>query len=196
MAANGLQPPDLVHILERNAVHLVSTVGLKQLAQPLHALAGGVDVGQHQIDDILLADAAGHLGLLPLGRLVHHQRVSAQHAGVGGDGLGGGHADIGGIDTGCGPDPLALHGVGHGGHPHGVTGQRDLHMGQHGFVNSRVLLRLHDHKFFGREMPRTGIVVAGDHGGAVIGCVFTNQKRCTCHNIFSSESKYLSLGLP
>ena len=196
MAADGLQPPDLVYVLECNAIHFISTVGLQQLAQPLHALAGGVDVGQHQIDDVLLADAAGHLGLLPPGRLVHHQRVSAQHAGVGGDGLGGGHADIGGIDTGCGPDPLALHSVGHGGHPHGVTGQRDLHMGQHRAVDRRMLLGLDHHEFLCREMAGTGIVVAGDHGGAVIGCVFTNQKRCTCHNIFSSESKYLSLGLP
>ena len=184
VAADGLQPPDLVDILERDAVHLIGAVGLQQAAQPLHALPGRVDIGQHQIDDILLADAAGHLRGIAHGRLVHHQRVSPQHAGVGGDGLGSGHAHIGGIDTGRGPDALALHSVWHGRHPHGIARQGDLHMGQHGFVNSRVLLRLHDHKFFGREMPRTGIVVAGDHGGAVIGCVFTNKDRCTSHKFF------------
>ena len=67
-------------------------------------------------------------------------------------------------------------------------------MGQHGFVNSRVLFRLHDHKFFGREMPRTGIVVAGDHGGAVIGCVFTNKDRCTSHSFSLRSFKFRFAG--
>ena len=174
VAADGLEPPDLVHILKRDAVHLIGTVLFQQTAQPPHALPGRVDVGQHEIDDVLLTDAAGHFGLLALGRLVHHQRVGSQHAGVRGDGLGGRHADICRIDARSRPDALALHGVGHGRHPHRVPGQRDLDVRQHRAVDCRVLFRMDDHKFLGREMPRTRVVVAGDHGGAVIRSVFTN----------------------
>ena len=129
---------------------------IQQAAQPLHALPGRVDIRQHQIDDILLADAAGHLRGIAHGRLVHHQRVSPQHAGVGGDGLGSGHAHIGGIDTGRSPDALALHSVWHGRHPHGIARQGDLHMGQHGFVNSRCT----SHKFF---PPKFQISVCWDY---------------------------------
>ena len=39
MAANGLQPPDLVHILESDAVHLIGAVLFQQLAQTEHTLA-------------------------------------------------------------------------------------------------------------------------------------------------------------
>ena len=82
VAADGLQPPHLVHVGKSDAVHLVGAVGLQQLAQTLHALAGGVDVGQHQIHNILFADAAGHFRLAALGGAVLHQRVRAQHAGL------------------------------------------------------------------------------------------------------------------
>ncbi len=46
VAADGLQPPDLVHILEGNAVHLVGAVLLQQAAQAPDTLARGADVGQ------------------------------------------------------------------------------------------------------------------------------------------------------
>ena len=163
VAADRFQPPDLVHVLERDAVHLIGAVRLQQTAQPLHALAGRVDVRQHQVDDILLPDAAGHFRLsIPRG-LVNHQRVRPQHAGIGGDGLGSRHADVGCVDTGRRPDALALHGIGHRRHPQRFPRQRDLHMGQHRAVHRRMLLRLHDHKFFCREMSGAGIVVPGDH---------------------------------
>ena len=174
VATDGLQPPDLVHILKGNAVHLISAVGLQQMPQPLHALAGGADVGQGQEHDILFADAAGHLGRFALCRLVHHQRVCAQHPGIGGDGLGGGHGHIGRIDAACRPDAFALHGVGHGGEPHGSFRQRHFHMGEHRAVHLWHLLRVNGREFFGGEMTRAGIVVAGDHGGAVVRSIFTD----------------------
>ena len=162
VAADGLQPPDLVHILEGDAVHLISTIGLQQLAQTLDALPGRVDVGQHQHHKVFLADAAGH------------QRVGPQHPGVGGDGLSGGHTDVGGVDTGSRPDALALNGIGHGGHPQRVAGQRNFHMGDHRMVDCGVVLRVDDHKLFGHEMAGTRIVVAGDHGGAIVRGIFAD----------------------
>lgn len=93
MAADGLQPPDLVYVLEGDAVLFIGAVLLQQAAQAGHTLPGRADVGQHQADDVLFPDAAGDHGVCP------------QHPGVGGDGLGSGHADIGFIDAGGCPDP-------------------------------------------------------------------------------------------
>jgi len=82
VAADGLEPPDLVHVLKGDAVHLIGAVLLQQSAQTKHALPGRVDVGQDEVDDVLLADAAGHFRLTVLRGLVDHQRVRAQHPGV------------------------------------------------------------------------------------------------------------------
>ena len=176
MAADGLQPPDLMDILKRDAVHLIGAVSLQQPAQPLDALTRRADIGQHEVDDVLLTDAAGHLRLIPLRGLVHHERVRAQNPRVGGDGLGGRHADIGRVHARCRPDALARHGVGHGSHPHGLTcaGQRDLHMGDHRLIDRREFFRFYDHELFCGEMARPRIVVPGDHRGAIVGCVFAN----------------------
>ena len=171
VAADGLQPPDLVHVLEGDAVHLVGTIRFQQLAQPPHALAGRVDIRQGQVDDIFLPDAAGH------------QRVRAQHAGVGGDGLGGGHAHIGRVDAAGRPDALALHRIGHGGEAQRTFGQRHLHMRKHTAVGFRHLRRVHHGEFFGGEVARAGIVVAGDHGGAIIRSIFADQNCRTSHNL-------------
>ena len=181
MAADGFQPPDLVDVLERNAVHLVSAVFFQQLAQPQHALARSVDVRQYQINNVLLANAAGNFWLTVLGGDILHQRVSPQNAGVGSDGLGGGHADTGLVHAACGPDALALHGVGHCGHPHRAAGQLHFHMGKYRPVHGRVLLRGNDHELFGGEMPGTGIVIAGNHGRAIIRSFSANQNCCTSH---------------
>ena len=169
VAADGLQPPNLVHILEGNAVHLIGAVLFQQAAQAAGTLAGGAHVGQHKVDDIFLADAA------------LDQRVSAQHARVGGDGLGRGHADVGSVHTAGRPQALALHGVGHGSHPQAVAGQGDLDARNHGFVDSRVVLRLEHGKFFRGKMAGAGIVVAGDHRGAVIRRIFADQNGSASH---------------
>ena len=181
VTADGLQPPDLVYVLKSDAVHLVSTVLLQQAAQTQHALAGRMDVGQHQIDDIFLADAAGHLGLFALGGLILHQRVCAQYAGIGGDGLGGGHAHVSGVDTGGCPDALALHGVGHGGKPQRALRQGDFHMGKDAAVGLGQLLRVDHGKFFRGEMAGAGVIVAGDHGRAIVRCCLADQNGSASH---------------
>ena len=169
VAADGLQPPDLIHVLEGDAVHLVGAVSLQQGTQTLHALAGVVDVGQHKVDDVLLADAA------------LHQRVSAQHAGIGGNGLGSGHADVGGVDTGRRPDAFALHSVGHGGKAHGPGGHRDLHVRNHRLIGGGQVLRMDDRPLFSGEMPGTRIVVAGNHGRTVVGGIFADKNSSAGH---------------
>ena len=113
--ADGLQPPDLVHVLEADAVHLVGAVLLQQRAQAQNALPGRADVGQHDGEHVLLPDAAGH------------QRVGPLDAGIGGDGLGLAHGDVGGVDPGLAPDALVGQGVGHGGVAQGILRQLDLH---------------------------------------------------------------------
>ena len=114
VAADRLKPPDLVRILKGNAVHLISAVLLQQAAEAVYTLTRGADVGQDQINDVLLADAA------------LDERVGPQHARVGGDGLGGGHADIGSVHAAGSPQALALHSVRHSGHPQAACGQGDL----------------------------------------------------------------------
>ena len=184
VAADGLEPPDLVHVLESDAVHLIGAVLFQQLAQTEHALPGRVDVGQDEVDDVLLADAAGHFRLTVLRGPVDHQRVRAQHPGVGGDGLGGGHAHVGGVDARSGPDALALHGVGHGGHPQGIARQGNFYMRDDRLVNSRVLLRLNDNELFCGEVAGAGIVVPGDHGRAVIRGFFAHKDGSTSHSCY------------
>ena len=114
VAADRLKPPYLVRILKGNAVHLIGAVLLQQAAEAVYTLPRGADVGQDQINDVLLADAA------------LDERVGPQHTRVGGDGLGGGHADIGSVHAAGSPKALALHSVGHGGHPQAALGQGDL----------------------------------------------------------------------
>ena len=58
MSSNGLQPPDFVLILERNAVHFISSVLLQQTSQTLHTFPCAVNVGKYQIYNIFLTDAA------------------------------------------------------------------------------------------------------------------------------------------
>ena len=118
------------------------------------------------------------------GGLVDHQRVCAQNAGVGGDRLGGGHADVGGVDARSSPDALALHGVGHGGHPQGIARQGNFYMRDDRLVNSRVLLRLNDNELFRGEVAGAGIVVPGDHGRAVIRGFFADKDGSTSHSCY------------
>ena len=48
VAANGLEPPDLVNVAKGDAVVLVGAVALEQVAQDTHAVAGGLGIRQHQ----------------------------------------------------------------------------------------------------------------------------------------------------
>ena len=113
MTANGLQPPDLILILERDAILLIGSVGLQQASQAQHALSCTVYIGKYQINDILLADTARHFVFPVLSRLVFHQRICTKHPGIGGDGLCGSHCHVLFIHTAGCPDAFSGYRVRH-----------------------------------------------------------------------------------
>ena len=188
MAADGLQPPDLVRILKGDAVHLIGAVLLQQASQPLHALSRAAYVGKHQTDDVLLPDAAGRLLLSILRRLIDHQRVSSEHPGIGGDRLRGRHPNARLVDAAGGPDSLSLQGVRHRGIAHGIFGKLHFHMGDHRLIHLRLIFRLYHHEFLRGKMSRARIIVSRDHRRSVTGRFFSYQYCCTGHRFLHSGS--------
>ncbi len=63
VAADGFDVPDFVHVGNDDAVRFVRSVRFKQFGQTFHAFARGVDVRQHEGDDVFFADAAWVSGL-------------------------------------------------------------------------------------------------------------------------------------
>ncbi|VWM12229.1 Uncharacterised protein [Collinsella intestinalis] len=86
MAADRLEPPDLIGIGKCDAVHLVGSVLLEKRTQALNALAGGVDIRQDDGNEVLLGEAAGHLGPIvgiagiTMGGNILDERVGTEHA--------------------------------------------------------------------------------------------------------------------
>ena len=187
VAADGFQPPDFVQIAEGDAVHLIGAELFQKGTKTLHALTGGTNVRQDDGDQVLLADAAGHLRQVTVltglaqGRCQLHQGVGTQNTLIGGDGLGGGHGHVGGVDTRLGPESLIQYGIGHRGIAHGVVGQVHLHMAQDAAVVAGLLVRFHHDEPLRAELPVGRILIAGDDGGPVVAGVFANQQRGAGH---------------
>ena len=186
MAAHSFQPPDFVGVGEGDAIHLVGAEFLKQRAEALDALACGLDIRQHDGQEVLFADAAGHLGLIALGRRVFHERVGAEHALVGGQGFGGAHRHVRLVDAGLAPNTFLEVRVRHGGVLQRVVRQGDGQVGDHRLVFARLFLRLHDDEALRVELAVRGILVAGDDGRAVIARVFAYQNRGAGHSVMVS----------
>ena len=180
MAADGLQPPDLILIADGDAVGFIGSVLLQKRAEAENAFSGASDVGQYQDDDVLLADAAGNI-LLPSGLclFIFHQRICRENPRVGGDGLGGGHGHVRLIDAGGGPDSLGFVHARAGSVAHRVFRQRNLHMGENAFIDFRLILRVHHDHLLDIEVP---VVRAGDHGRTVVGSLFSDKYGCAGHN--------------
>lgn len=112
VAAYCLEPPDLVRIAECDAVHLVRAILLEQRAQACDALARGLDIRQHDGEEVLLANAAGDLRLvvrvarLALRWHILDERVGTEHALVRRERLGGAHRHVRFVHAGFAPDPL------------------------------------------------------------------------------------------
>ena len=66
MAANRLEPPNLINIRDCNAIHLVRSARLEQPSKPTHAIAGRCSVRQNQRRNVFLADTTRHLGNIAL----------------------------------------------------------------------------------------------------------------------------------
>ena len=140
-----------------------------------------MDIGQDEQDDILLADAAGDLLFAAPGLLQLDERIGSENAGVGGDGLGRGHADAGFVDAGSGPDAVFGVYAGAGRAAHRALLQRDRNVGQDAFVCALSLLRLeHDH-FFDVKMP---VIRAGNHRRTVVGRGLSDQDGSAGHAFF------------
>ena len=129
VTADGLEPPDLVHVAKGDAVVLVGAVALEQVAQDTNAIAGRLSVRQDQGHHVLLAQATrlrrhiAVLTLVALGGHVVHERVGAANALVGGERLGCGHANIELVEAGLGPDAVTRDNVRDACVTHGIVGQ-------------------------------------------------------------------------
>ena len=174
MAADRLQPPDLIVVLKCNAVHLVCTILLQQTAQSFDTLSGAFNIRKNNINKVLLADSARNLFFSVFRRLINDKRISTQHTRIRCDCLGRSHADLRCIHAACRPDTLAFFCVWHCSVPHRIVRKLNGQMRNLGFIGSRLLLRVNHYKFFRCIMACTGIVVSRDHGGTVIRCFLSN----------------------
>ena len=187
VAADGLEPPDLVHVTKGDAIVLVGTVALEQVAQDTHAVAGGLGVRQHQGHHILLAQSAGLgrniavLALVALGGYIVHERIGAADALVGGERLGCGHANVKLVEAGLSPNAVTGDNVGDARVAHGVIGQLDGQVAQDARVDTRLLVGVHYAHALGLKHPVGRVLVAGDKRRPVVARVLTNQNRCARH---------------
>ena len=187
VTADGLEPPDLVHITKGDAVVLVGAVALEQVAQDTHAVAGGLGIRQHQGHHVLLAQATGLrrniavLALVALGGHVVDERVGAANALVGGERLGCGHAHIELVETGLRPDAVARDNIGDARVAHGVIGQFNGQVTQDARVDARLLVGMHHAHTLGLKHPVGRVLVAGNQRRPVVARVLTNQNRCARH---------------
>ena len=187
VTADGLEPPDLVHITKGDAVVLVGAVALEQVAQDTNAVAGGLGVRQDQGHHVLLAQATGlcrNVSILafvaPSGHVVH-KRVGAADALVGGERLGCGHANIELVESGLGPNTVTGNDVGDARVAHGIVGQLNGQVAQDARVDTRLLVGMHHAHALGLKHPVGRVLVAGDQRRPVVARVLTNQNRCARH---------------
>ena len=187
VAADGLEPPDLVNITKGDAVVLVGAVALEQVAQDAHTVAGGLGVRQHQGHHILLAQTTGLrrniavLALVALGGHVVHERIGAADALVGGERLGCGHANIELVEAGLGPNAMTGDNVGDACITHGIIGQLNGQVAQDARVDARLFIGMHHAHALGLKHPVGRVLVAGDQRRPVVARVLTNQNRCARH---------------
>ena len=187
VTADGLEPPDLIHVAKGDAVVLVGAVALEQVAQDAHTVAGGLGVRQDQGHHVLLAQAAGlcrNVTVLALVALCGHvvdEWISAADALVGGERLGCGHAHVELVESGLGPDAVTRDDVGDARVAHGVIGQLDRQVAQDARVDARLLVGVHHAHALGLKHPVGRVLVAGDQRRPVVARVLTNQNRCARH---------------
>ena len=187
VAADSLEPPDLVHVAKGDTVVLVGAVALEQIAQDTHAVAGRLGVRQHQGHHVLLAQAAGLcrdvavLALVALGGHIVHERIGAADALVGGERLGCGHPDVELVESGLGPDAVTGDDIRDARVAHGTIRQLDGQMAQNARVDARLLVGVHHAHTLGLKHPVGRVLVAGNQRRPVIARVLTNQNRCARH---------------
>ena len=179
VSTDGFDVPDFVHIGNDDAVRFVRPVCFEQFGQTFHAFARGVDVRQHEGDDVFFADAAWGFRLTIgfVGRLQCDQRVGGEHALVDGDGFGGAHGHVAFVDASFRKDSTIWKHVRYDAVPAWIVGKVDFNVAQHTAVVPRLLLRCDDYEFLGIVTSRTRVVISGDDGRTVVTCFFA-YKNC------------------
>ena len=69
MSADGLKPPDLVDVLERDTVHLVSPVLLQKTSEADHTFSRAADIRKRDVHKVFLTDSTDDLLFSVLRRL-------------------------------------------------------------------------------------------------------------------------------
>ena len=69
MSADGLKPPDLVDVLERDTVHLVSPVLLQKTSEADHTFSRAADIRKRDVHKVFLTDSTDDLLFFVLRRL-------------------------------------------------------------------------------------------------------------------------------
>ena len=179
VSTDGFDVPDFVHIRNDDAVRFVRSVHFEQFSEALHTFARGVDVRQHEGDDVLFANAARDFRLSCdfVGWLQYDQRVGTEHALVDGDGFGGAHGHVAFAHTRFRKDSTIWKHVRHDAVAARVVGKIDFNVAQHAAIVARLLLRRDSDEFLRIVTAGTGIVVAGDDGRTVVTC-FLAYKNC------------------
>ena len=188
MPADRLHIPHVIHVGNGDAVRLVRAEPFQQFTQPAHAFTRGMHIRQHERNEILLADTARNfrpiivIAWLALRRLQFDHRISAEHPLVHRNRLSRTHRDIALADAAFREDATAGQRVGDDAVAARIVRQFDAHMAQLAVVMPRLIRRVHSDEAFRIVTTGTGIVVAGDHGGAVNSRGFSDKKRSTRHN--------------
>ena len=179
VSTDGFDVPDFVHIRNDDAVRFVRPVCFEQFSEALHTFARGVDVRQHEGDDVLFADAAWGFRLTIgfVGRLQCDQRVGAEYALVDGDGFGGAHGHVAFVDASFRKDSTIWQHVRHDAVSAWIVGKVDFDVAEHAAIVARLLLRRDSDEFLRIVTSRTGVVISGDDGRTVVTCFFA-YKNC------------------
>ena len=179
VSTDGFDVPDFVHIRNDDAVRFVRPVCFEQFSEALHTFARGVDVRQHEGDDVFFADAAWGFRLTIgfVGWLQYDQRVGTEHAFVDGDGFGGAHGHVAFAHARFRKDSTIWKHVRYDAVPAWIVGKVDFNVAQHTAVVPRLLLRCDDYEFLGIVTSRTRVVISGDDGRTVVTCFFA-YKNC------------------
>ena len=176
---NGLEPPNLINVGKRDAVHLIGAVFLEQGAQTLDPLASRPDVWQDQGNKVLLTQTAGTGGDVALFALnaagwgIHNQRVGAQNAFVAGDGLGSAHANVELVESRCRPNAVALYGIWNRRVAHGLLGKIDGEVRFHAGIDARLIFGQDHLHALGLKLPTRRVLIASDDCRTVIARIFS-----------------------
>ena len=179
VSTDGFDVPDFVHIRNDDAVRFVRPVCFEQFSEALHTFARGVDVRQHEGDDVFFADAAWGFRLTIgfVGWLQYDQRVGAEHALVDGDGFGGAHGHVAFVDASFRKDSTIWQHVRHDAVSAWIVGKIDFDVAEHAAIVARLLLRRDSDEFLRIVTAGTRVVISGDDGRTVVTCFFA-YKNC------------------